>query len=387
MSALLSPEALKSALLEEAGRLGFELAGVADAGRADTADAYQAWVEAGMAGEMAYLGRDPERRKDPKRVLPGAESILVVGRRYPASLGLGAEEPLQGRLASYLGRHDPDAEPLADYHDDLGRRLAELLAAARRWGGDTVQGRWYVDTGPLLERDVARRAGLGWVGKNTCLLNRTHGSYFFLGAVLLNVELPADTPTSAHCGTCSRCLTACPTGAFVAPYILDARRCISYLTIELKGPIPRELRPLVGNWIFGCDLCQEVCPWNRKAPPLLPPPAEDLIALLGLTPDAFRARFRHTPVYRTKRRGLLRNVCVALGNSGRVEAVAPLAHALSHEEPLVRGHAAWALGRLGDLLAVEALRGRLRLEADPWVCEELELAVKELTVPESLLRC
>src|SRR5262249_24084058 len=211
-----------------------------------------------------------------------------------------------------------------DYHDLLGAKLAALLAFVRAEAGEEVAGKAYVDAGPLLERDLAARAGLGWFGKNTMLLNRRLGSYFFLGALLLGVELEADGPTTAHCGTCTRCLVACPTAAFVAPYVLDARRCISYLTIELKGPIPRELRPQVGNWIFGCDICQEVCPWNRKAPPGEEPAllaragldAPELMSLLRMTEEEFRTRFKGSPIKRAKRRGFLRNVAVALGNSG-----------------------------------------------------------------------
>ncbi|HEU4754562.1 MAG TPA: tRNA epoxyqueuosine(34) reductase QueG, partial [Armatimonadota bacterium] len=237
--------------------------------------------------------------------------------------------------------------------------------------------------------DLARRAGLGWFGKNTMLLNRRQGSYFFLGALLLNVELPSDEPTSAHCGSCTRCLAACPTGALLAPYLLDARRCISYLTIELRGPIPRELRPLVGNWIFGCDLCQEVCPWNRKAasgsePSFMPRDTlrtPELIPLLDLTQEQFSERFRRSPVKRAKRRGLLRNVCVALGNSGDREAVPALARALHHEEPLVRGHAAWALGRLAGDLARGALTESLVPEEDDWVREEISLALQACGAP------
>jgi epoxyqueuosine reductase len=225
------------------------------------------------------------------------------------------------------------------------------------------------------------------------LLSRQQGSYFFLGALLLNVELPADDPVSAHCGSCSACLSACPTGALLSPYVLDARRCISYLTIELRGPIPRELRPLVGNWIFGCDLCQEVCPCNRKAAwstaPAIQPRAAlrtpELIPLLEMTQEEFSATFRRSPVKRTKRRGLLRNVCVALGNSSDPAAIPPLLRALAHEEPLVRGHAAWALGRLGAGEAAAELRVLAASDPDEWVREEAEAALGTLALPEARL--
>jgi len=371
---------LKRDLLAEAGRLGFDPVGVAPAGPATTAPAFHAWLGEGRHGEMAYMARRPERRADPVVAWGGAASVVVVGLNYrtgatEARLAPGAD-PRRGRLARYaLGD---------DYHHVLGDRLRALL----RWAEARVpglEGRVYVDAGPLLERDLAVRAGLGWFGRNTCLLNRRQGSYVFLGALLLNTALPPDAPATAHCGTCRRCLDACPTGAFVAPYVLDARRCISYLTIELRGPIPRELRPLVGNWIFGCDVCQEVCPWNRKTAvggesafaPRLERTAPALAPLLALTQEEFSARFRRSPVKRAKHRGFLRNVCVALGNSGDAGAVPALAEALAHEEALVRGHAAWALGRLGGARALAALRAARVGEGDPWVREELAAALTE----------
>jgi epoxyqueuosine reductase len=365
---------------ERARAVGFDLAGVTTAAPAATRDAYREWVAAGMAGEMGYMARDPQRREEPERVLPGARSVVVVALRYrPEAEDLAARaEPLHGQVARYaLGD---------DYHDVMWARLNTLLAQVRERYGETVPGRGYVDTGPLLERDLAQRAGLGWWGKNTNLLHRHLGSYFFLGALLLGLDLAPDTPTTAHCGTCRRCLDACPTNAFVAPYVLDARRCISYLTIELKGPIPRELRPLVGNWIYGCDICQEVCPWNRKAPgtdePAFQPrgdlAAPELIPMLGLTDEEFRDRFRGSPIKRTKRRGLLRNVAVALGNSRDPAAVPALCQALARDaEPLVRGHAAWALGQIGGPEARAALLAASATEADLYVTEEISAALAE----------
>jgi epoxyqueuosine reductase len=358
--------------------LGFELAGIAAAREAETRAFYEEWVAAGRAGEMGYMERDPARRAQPQTVWPAAASIVVVGMNYRPVAEPEPVDGLRGRVARYaLGD---------DYHDVIEEKLRRLLARIREHD-PAVEGRVYVDTGPLLERDLAARAGLGWFGKNTMLLNRSLGSYFFLGALLLNVSLPPDAPTTAHCGRCDRCLSACPTGAFVAPYVLDARRCISYLTIELKGPIPRELRPLVGDWIFGCDLCQEVCPWNRKSPPgreprFAPRPGRstpELLSLLRLTPEEFAARFRGTPIKRAKRRGLLRNVCIALGNDRDPASLPALTEALRDPEPLVRGHAAWALGRIGGPGADTALRAALSGETDPWVCEELQLALNDLT--------
>jgi epoxyqueuosine reductase len=231
-----------------------------------------------------------------------------------------------------------------------------------------------VDSAPILERDLAAAAGLGWIGKNTCLITPGAGSFYFIGELLLDVPLKPDPPIRQHCGKCRRCLDACPTGAFVSPYELDARRCISYLTIELKGPIPRELRPLMGTMIFGCDVCQDICPhnkWNQPKSPLalrMDLEAPDLVEILALDTAAFRARFKGTPLMRTKRRGLLRNVCVALGNAGNPLAIPALERALFDPEPLIRGHAAWALGRLG---ATKALRAALNAEPDAWVREEM----------------
>src|SRR5690606_7040799 len=277
-----------------------------------------------------------------------------------------------------------------DYHDLLKNRLIELqnrISAELLPAG----GRAYVDTGAVLERELAQRAGLGWIGRNTMLIQPRRGSYFFLGVILLDVELPYDRPFQRdHCGSCERCVVACPTGALLgrdesgAP-VLDARRCISYLTIELRGPIPRGLRPLIGNRIYGCDICQEVCPHNNSKFvqitseeafwPRAGVHGERLIELMGMTQEDFSRRFKNSPVKRAKRRGLLRNVAVALGNSGAPEAVPVLAQALEDEEPLVRGHAAWALGRIGTAEALAALRGRGAVEEDGWVVDEISLAL------------
>jgi epoxyqueuosine reductase len=269
----------------------------------------------------------------------------------------------------------------------LGDKLEALVACIRELEGADVQARWYVDTGPILERELAWRAGLGWPGKNTNLINRHTGSWLFLGAILLDRELVYDAPASAHCGTCTRCLVACPTKALVAPGVLDARRCISYLTIELRGPIPRELRPLMGTHIFGCDICQAVCPWNRKAPmsseaaflPRAGFAAPELLPLLRLSEDEFHMRFRGSPITRAKRRGLLRNVAVALGNLRDARAVPTLEAALQDAEPLIRGHAAWALGRIGGRRAHDVLQHALSSERDPDVREEMIAALAEVT--------
>jgi epoxyqueuosine reductase len=241
-----------------------------------------------------------------------------------------------------------------DYHDVLAEPLRELSALLDTLGGPGTRSLWYVDTGPILERDLAQRAGIGFVGKHTNLISRRLGNWFFLAEILTTLELPPDAPESNRCGTCTRCLTACPTGALPAPFTLDARRCISYLTIELKGSIPEELRPLLGNRIYGCDDCLAACPWNRfaQAASLLKPHARDdlaepdLLELLALDAAAFKARFAGSPVLRTKRRGLLRNVCVALGNVGGREVLPALERAAQDAEPLIAEHAAWAIGQI-----------------------------------------
>jgi epoxyqueuosine reductase len=356
--------------------LGFDLIGVAPAGRAHRADAYARWVEAGHAGDMAYMTRDPQRRQDVTRIVPEARSVVVVGlSHYTFDLPEDIKrDPSRGLIARYAWG--------LDYHEVMTPRLRDLLAFIRSEAGHDLQSRLYVDTGPVLERDFAERAGLGFTGKNTCLIHPRNGSWLFLGEIVLDLELDYDAPIQGiGCGTCTRCLAACPTDAFPAPYVLDSRRCISYLTIELKRSIPRDLRPLMGNRIFGCDDCQDVCPWPRRFagptketafhPPDFDRAAPKLLDLIQLTNHQFNQRFGGTPIRRARRRGLLRNVAVALGNWGDEEAVPALADALNDAEPLVRRHAAWALGRIGTPAARRALEASLPFESDPDVREEI----------------
>jgi epoxyqueuosine reductase len=269
--------------------------------------------------------------------------------------------------------------------------LESLLAAIRDLWHGPLEGKAFVDSGPVLERDYAGVAGLGWIGKNTHLISPRKGSWFFLGELFLSIPLAYDRAIRDRCGKCDLCLKACPTAAFVGPYILDARRCISYLTIELKGWMPRHLRPLIGNHIFGCDICQEVCPYNIKAQPTGESAyapreglhAPDLITLLSLSQEEFRKRFHGSPILRAKRRGFLRNVAVALGNIRSIEAVPALVGALDDIEPLVRGHVAWALGRIGSRQAIDALKRRLRVEGDSDVKNEIEAAIDEASLQSS----
>ena len=334
--------------------LGFALCGVTDATPPPHHRAYARWLAEGRAGEMLYLHRQEPKRGDLHSVLPGVQSVVCVALGYAPADGRADipwasdanDDVLRGTVARYA-RFD-------DYHDVMWQRLEALLAFIHTLAAG-VQGRVYCDTGPVTERDLAMRAGLGWIGKHTNLLSRHLGNWFFLGEILLTLPLPADPPETTHCGTCTRCIPACPTGAITAPYQLDARRCISYLTIELKGSIPVDLRPLIGSRIYGCDDCLAACPWNKFARaaqdnavrPRADLTGPDLLALLALDDAQFRHRFAHSPIKRTKRRGLLRNVCVALGNIGDARAVPALARAAQHDpEPLVREHAAWALEQI-----------------------------------------
>lgn len=339
-------DALEDGIKAQARLLGFELVGIAAAAPADNFARLGDWLDAGYAGEMAYMHRQREARRLPASILADVRSVVMVGMNYARPEARKEGRSLTGRVARYAQG--------ADYHHVLWRKLNELLewVQARVPG---CRGRGVVDTAPLLERDFARRAGLGWVGKNTMLLNKRLGSYLFLGALLLDIELrPGAAHESSHCGTCTACLDACPTDAFVGPGQLDARRCISYLTIELRGPVPAELRPGLGDWVFGCDVCQEVCPWNRKAPaakepafaPRLDLEPVDLIELLGLSDEEFRRRFRGTALTRAKRRGLLRNAALVLGNRGDSAVLPALRRALSDPEPLVREAAGWAIERI-----------------------------------------
>jgi epoxyqueuosine reductase len=356
----------------EARALGFPLAGTAPLGPSDRGPQLRGWLADGRAGEMAYLARRTAERIDPRRLLPWARAVVVVGFPYrpPPPPPDDWRTTLRGRIAAYAAGED--------YHRRLDRLLRALAARlAAHFPGARFHR--YVDTGPVLEREWAARAGLGWIGRQTLLLHRALGSYFFLGELFTDVALDAVPLPADHCGTCTRCIGACPTGAIDPDgYTMDPRRCLSYLTIEHRGPIPHALRPALENWIFGCDVCQEACPWNRDARDANAADAltPSLPALLALDDAAFRARFRHTAVTRAKRRGLLRNVAVALGNSGNADAVPPLARALDAEpEPLVRSHAAWALGRLGGRAARRALERAQSLDPDPDTVSEAARAL------------
>lgn len=335
-------------------------------------DHFRQWLAAGFAGEMSYLVDRREAYEHPQHVLDGARSIVMLGMNYFTGEALPVGDG-EGRVARYAWGE-------SDYHDLIHVRLKGLIAVVQplalsaKWRG-------VVDTAPLLEREFAQLAGLGWVGKNTLLLNKQQGSYFFLAALLTDLELDYDEPFEVdHCGTCTACLDACPTNAFPQPRVLDATRCISYLTIELRDHIPRQLREGIGDWLFGCDVCQEVCPWNRHATlsretayqPRAAMNPVDLIALFDLDDVGFRAMFRHTPLWRSKRRGLLRNAAIVLGNRPTSKAIVALIKGLRDDEALIRGASAWALGQYRDQTANSALAEQLHRETDFAVRQEIE---------------
>ena len=296
---------------------------------------------------MEYLATDRSRtrRADPRQILPECKSILVLATPYsPPAPFLGESLEGKGQVAAYARNED--------YHDVLPARMQELVRFIEEQVGGPVANRCYTDTGPILERDLAQRAGIGWIGKNTCLIHPRHGSYFLLSEILLDLPLEPDPPLKTdHCGTCTRCIEACPTDCILPDRTLDARRCISYLTIELKDDIPEELREKIGDWVFGCDICQQVCPWNRFAAEGDKAFTDDNTFLpltrdLSISPREFNRRFRGSPFQRTKRRGYLRNVAVALGNVGDAQALPVLENSLNDEEPMVRRHAQWAIEQI-----------------------------------------
>lgn len=342
------PQDLKEKIKFKAKDLGFILAGVTTPEPPPHYSAFENWLAQNLHGTMDYLAaeRSRLRRADPRQILPECKSILVLATPYSPPLPKKGKEfrVMKGEIASYAQG--------ADYHDVLPARMQELVQFIEEQVGGPVKNRWYTDTGPILERDLAQRSGIGWIGKNTCLIHPRHGSYFLLSEILLDIELEPDLPfVTDHCGTCTRCIEACPTDCILPDRTIDARRCISYLTIELKDDIPLELRDKIGNWIFGCDICQQVCPWNRfaeKGDPTFenetPPPR--LTEELALTSQEFNQRFKQSPLKRAKRRGYLRNVAVALGNTGDLHVLPVLQNAVNDEEPMVREHAQWAINKI-----------------------------------------
>ena len=339
---------LTKKIKKEAIKQGFILVGITMPTPPPHISTYLDWLDAGRHASMGYLADDRarKRRADPNLILPEAESILVLAAPYPDPKLAEASEKdsLHGQISAYAWEDD--------YHITLKEKLKNIVTFIEAEVEHPIPNRWYTDTGPILEKDLAQRAGLGWIGKNTCLINPQQGSYFFIAEILLGIKLPPDEPFVAdRCGSCTRCLDACPTQAILPNRTIDANLCISYLTIENEGEISEGLRPKLDNLIFGCDICQDICPWNKKntksdnsLPKINPHP--NLIKELSLTPQEFNKKFKNNPVKRAKRRGYLRNVAVALGNAGDPAAIPALERALDDIEPLVRDHAKWALNRI-----------------------------------------
>ncbi len=373
----------KENIQAEAETLGFSLVGVSRPAQPPHFDTFQRWLDMGRHGQMAYLSK-PEsvgRRKDPKQILAEAQAIISLGILYSSPVhrtDARQAAQIRGRVAAYAWGKD--------YHLVLPPRLDRLAEKIAAMVGHPVHQRRYTDTGPILERDLAQQAGLGWIGKNTCLISPQMGSYFFLAELFLDVEIEPDPQFSFdRCGACQLCIQACPTSCILPDRTIDATRCISYLTIENKGEIPTGLRSQLGDWIFGCDVCQEVCPWNLRFAPAYGDPAfeprpeiagPNLLEELQLTPQAFNRKFKDSPVQRSRRRGYLRNICVALGNRRDSTAVPALAKALDSEpEPLMRAHAAWALGQMGTPRARRALEKAFHIEAELQVQREVKQAL------------
>ncbi|WP_322791548.1 tRNA epoxyqueuosine(34) reductase QueG [Bellilinea sp.] len=372
---------IKEFIKAEASRLGFDLVGFTDPSPPASFTVYQNWLAQGLHGEMTYLSRPDAvaRRADPRLILPGVKSIIVAAMRYPRpeDAPQAAAQP-SGKIAAYAWGED--------YHNIIPSRLSELVVSLQQNHGLSFEWKIYTDSGPVLERDLAQRAGLGWIGKNTCLIHPRMGSYFLLGELFITLAIEPDPPFSLDlCGTCQRCIQACPTRCILPNRTLDARRCISYLTIENKGGIPIELRPALDQWVFGCDICQQVCPWNiRFASPQHDPAfsARDNTARPVLTQEIclssaqFKQKFKQSSIQRAKRRGYLRNIAVALGNLGDEKNLPELADCLKKEsEPLARAHAAWAIGQIGNQQAWIVLQDALLSETNPQVIEEIRLAL------------
>ncbi len=368
-----SLESIKESIRSCGLSVGFDKVGFAAAELSAETEQLEKWLAQGYHGEMHWMAREPARRTDAARILAGTKTVVCCTLSYYQG---GPEPPRRGQgiIASFARG--------ANYHRLLEEKLEELARRIEVSYG--VATKIYVDTGPILEKAYARTGGLGWPGKHSNLICRRGSSWFFLGEILLPLELPPDRPERDHCGSCFRCGAACPTGAIVQPYVIDSRLCISYLTIELRGPIPRELRPLIGQRIFGCDDCQDVCPWNRFATmseetaliPREPLCSMDLIAMLRMSREEFLTATKGSTVRRARHTGFLRNVAVALGNSGDRRAIPALVEVLEHGEALVRAHAAWALGRMGGLDAFGPLAKTLAHEKAAEVKEEIHLALE-----------
>ena len=383
---------LTAIVKEFASECGFDLVRIASAGEfTEDRSIALARIDSGLMDGLPWYTPERVRRGSaPEHLLPGARSIICLGLNYfpdePQEPPDPGHTPPRGKVARYArGR---------DYHRIIKKRMRDYVAGLSQRLECDVAARWYVDDGPMLDRAAANRAGLGWFGKNTNILTPQVGSWVFLGQIVTDLTLEPDPPLTKTCGSCVRCIEACPTGAIIAPYVVDNSRCISHLTIENRGAIPVELRPLMLDWVFGCDICQEVCPVNRKAQPTRNRELGDrklatldLVELLGLTPEEFLRRFQGTPIMRAKLTGLKRNACVALGNLKDPRAVAALGDAVIQAEPLVRSHAAWALGRIGGQQAHSTLTKAAATETEPQVLEEVMAALADLEDSSAFPAC
>ena len=365
---------------EEAQRLGFFKTGITPVGELPQKEHFRAWLRNGCHGDMGYIERQAERRRDPRRVLPNAKTIIVAALNYYVDRP-PIDDPLTGKISRYaLG---------ADYHKCVKSRLERLFDFIHSQA-PSAQGRCYADTGPVMEKAWGAESSLGWIGKHSILITRERGSWFFLGVILLDIALDYDRKGKDFCGSCTQCMKACPTQAIMAPHVLDARRCLSYQTIEFQGMIPRNLRAHIGNRIYGCDLCQEVCPWNRfaansLATDLAPRDAglmPGLVSLAGMNAGEFDAFFANSPIRRISRDGFVRNVVIALGNSGSADSIAALETAMRDGSYLVRAHAAWALGQLPFSSARRILERAQLEEGNASVREEIAAALE--TAPPGL---
>lgn len=361
----------------EATRIGFDLVGIADAVATEGFAHFSDWLDAGFDGEMNYLARRKDAYQHPKGVMENVRSVVMLGMNYKTE----EPKPCQSGSAK-ISRYAWGTE---DYHDVIRNRLKELANVVHHeFPG--CQTRAVVDTAPLLERDFAKRAGLGWFGKNTMLINKRKGSFFFLAGLLTDVSLKPDQPhATSHCGTCTRCLEACPTDAFAEPYVLDARKCISYLSIELRNqPIPKELRNGMQDWLFGCDVCQDVCPWNRKSPqteavefqPTAHQNPADVVEILRFTDEQFKTRFGKTPLSRPGRIGIIRNAAIIAGNQKLKTAEPELIRLLTDPSPVIRGACVWALGEIGTNSSYAAVQDHQMKETEPQVLEEIKTVLQ-----------
>lgn len=369
---------LTERIQNRAHELGFELVGITPAEESQTIQRYREWLKNGYAGEMGYLARHLPLKKDTRKLLQEAKSVISLAMNYytldpPNEL---VNAPSRGQISRYAWGDD--------YHEVIRTRLLKLVEYIRNTAETEIKSRVFVDSGPILEREFAQKAKLGWIGKNTNLINWRSGSWYFLAEVLVNLELEYTSESlRGSCGTCTKCIEACPTDAIVEPNWLDSRLCISYLTIELRDSIPKELRSQMGNLIFGCDICQEVCPWNSKAVPTADPAfqprdgnlAPDLLSLVNMTQTEFSKKYKGSPIKRAKRKGFLRNVLIAIGNWGSRSALPALKKALRDDEPLIRGHAAWALGQIGGKNAKQVLESQLTCETEADVVSEIQDAL------------